>query len=222
MLKAVFVDYTGTLIKEGGPHLTEMVKRCYKNSDVESPERMLRYWWNHLKILEEQSCGDNYKTEDEIVDILLELCVKEFHLKDNLDELHKLCQQFWVYAPAFEDAKPFLEKCPLPVYILTNNGISYVKKAMEDKGLQPDGIITGDMAKAYKPHRELFEKALEISGCTAAEVIHIGDSVTSDVKGALAAGIRPVLVNREGGKELENIPVVHSLLEALEYIKYNT
>lgn len=45
MIKAVFIDYTGTIIQEGGSDVTELVKRCYANSDIESPEAMLSYWW---------------------------------------------------------------------------------------------------------------------------------------------------------------------------------
>ena len=44
------------------------------------------------------------------------------------------------------------------------------------------------MVRACKPHRELFDKALEVSGCNADEVLHIGDSYGSDVLGARAAG----------------------------------
>ena len=34
MLKAVFIDYTGTMIEEGGPDAMQMLRRCYKNSDL--------------------------------------------------------------------------------------------------------------------------------------------------------------------------------------------
>ena len=49
MIKAVFLDYTGTIIEEGGPDGMEMLKRCWKNSDIESMEAMLAYWWKLIK-----------------------------------------------------------------------------------------------------------------------------------------------------------------------------
>lgn len=215
MIKAVFIDYTGTIIQEGGPDVTELVKRCYANSDIESPEAMLSYWWGLVKAYEEKSYGDNFLTEDEIVDKILASCVQELHLKENLEELHRLCQRFWTYAPAFEDTGEFFKKCPVPIYIITNNGARYVEESMREKGLKPAGIICGDMARAYKPHRELFEKALELTGCRADQVVHIGDSEASDVKGALAAGIRPILLDRKGKVGKKSFPVVHSLAEVL-------
>ena len=44
MLKAIFVDYTGTIIKNDGQDVRELLKRCYENSDIESPQVMLTYW----------------------------------------------------------------------------------------------------------------------------------------------------------------------------------
>lgn len=215
MLKAVFVDYTGTIVKEVGPDIQEVISRTYRNSDIESPQAMVSYWWKLLNEYEEKSCGSSYISEDDIVDELLNICERELHLEENMEELHAAFQRFWMYAPAYEDTKEFFENCPLPVYIISNNAGKYIEESMKDKGLHPAGIISSDMARAYKPHRAVFEKALEVSGCRADEVIHIGDSVSSDVEGAIAAGIRPVLIDREGTKAAEGVLAVKSLTEVL-------
>ncbi len=221
MLKAVFLDYTGTIIKEGGPDMEKLAMRCYKNSKIESPRKMIAYWWELLKKYETESYGEHYKTEDEIVDQILETCREKIHLQDNLEELHRLCQRFWVHAPAFEDVQEFFAKCPLPIYVISNNGIAYVEEGMKEKGLKPAGIICGDMVRAYKPHRELFEKGLEICKCSPKEVVHIGDSKTSDVEGARSAGIVPIWLDRNDRQNVEedDIITVHSLQEALEILK---
>ena len=219
MIKAVFLDYTGTIIQEGGPDGMEMLKRCWKNSDIESMEAMLAYWWKLIKAYEAVSYKESYITEDEIVDRALAECAEKIHLKENFAELHRLCQRFWMYAPAFPDTKEFFDKCSVPIFVISNNGLSYVEEGMRDKDLHPAGIICGDMVRAYKPHEEIFLKALEVSGLNAEEVIHIGDSVTSDVAGAVRAGITPVLLDRQGDKSCEGVTVIHSLTEALPLIK---
>ena len=219
MIKAVFLDYTGTIIEEGGPDGMEMLKRCWKNSDIESMEAMLAYWWKLIKAYEAVSYKESYITEDEIVDRALAECAEKIHLKENFAELHRLCQRFWMYAPAFPDTKEFFDKCSVPIFVISNNGLSYVEEGMRDKDLHPAGIICGDMVRAYKPHEEIFLKALEVSGLNAEEVIHIGDSVTSDVAGAVRAGITPVLRDRQGDKSCEGVTVIHSLTEALPLIK---
>lgn len=47
-------------------------------------------------------------------------------------------------------------------------------------------------APVYSDAKELFEKALEVSGLRANEVIHIGDSMSSDVKGVISS-VQPSL-----------------------------
>lgn len=218
MLKAVFIDYTGTIIEEGGAFMQEIIMRVYKNSSLNNPKDAVAVWWKLLKKYEEHCYLESYINEDEIVDRALADCVEQIGLKDDLDQLHSLFQRFWIHAPLFSDVREFFEKCPLPIYIITNNGIRYVEESMKEKNLNYSGIISSDMVRAYKPHHELFEKALEISECKPSEVIHIGDSYSSDVKGAIAVGIRPVLIDRAGGKEYNNITVVHSLTEITDYL----
>lgn len=216
MTKAIFLDYTGTITQENCKAVQEVVMRIIKNSVLKTPQEALSYWWSNLKQMEETSYLDAYITEDEIVTILLKRCEIEIKLNVNLDELHKLFQDFWTYSPVYSDAKEFFEKCNLPIYILTNNGEEYVQECMRLNGLKPAGIICGDMAKAYKPHKELFEKALQVSGCQAGEVLHIGDSISSDVKGALNVGIMPILIDREDKKQYDSVKTIKELTEILE------
>ena len=108
MLKAVFVDYTGTIIQEDGPDIQQLIMRAYQNSNIESPKAMVAYWWNKVKRYEEESFGERFITEDEIVDQILEDCREEIHLEDDKNLLHELCRRFWVHAPAFDDTA---ERC---------------------------------------------------------------------------------------------------------------
>lgn len=219
MIKAIFMDYTGTMIQEKGKDLEQIVYRIWKNSSLETPEETVKCWWSRLKTMEEMSFGDDFLSEDEIVDHLLEQLGRDVGLKDDFAELHRLMQQYWMYAPLFDDVKEFLEQCPVPVYIITNNGVSYVEECLKYNDLKVAGIISGEMARAYKPHREVFDYALQKSGCSAKEVLHIGDSVVSDVNGAAAAGITPILIDRKGKEKGSGYTVIQRLTEALEYLE---
>ena len=218
MIRSVFIDYTGTIIQEKGEDLEKLVLRIWKNSNFKSPEEIAASWWDQLKMMEEQSFGDTFLTEDEIVDHLLGKFEEEAGLVDDLSELHRLFQRFWMYAPIFEDVKEFFEKCPLPIYVITNNGVCYVQECLKHNGLKAAGIVSGDLVRAYKPHKELFEYALRVCGCDAEEVIHIGDSIASDVKGALTAGITPILIDRNGTGRCSECRAVNKLTEVLELL----
>ena len=45
MLKAIFLDYTGTITQEAGPDMEQLLMRCYQNSDAPTPKEMLKFWW---------------------------------------------------------------------------------------------------------------------------------------------------------------------------------
>jgi HAD superfamily hydrolase (TIGR01662 family) len=49
-----------------------------------------------------------------------------------------------------------------------------------------------------KPHPSIFETALERAGVRASESMMVGDSLKADIDGAVAAGMRGVLLRRSG------------------------
>jgi len=57
-------------------------------------------------------------------------------------------------------------------------------------------LVISDRVGYLKPHSGIFEHALAVAGISAAQAIHVGDSVRADVRGARSAGIRPVLIDR--------------------------
>lgn len=101
----------------------------------------------------------------------------------------------WVKPPIFEESKHFFEICPVPIYIVSNIDRADILKAIEYHNLKPAAVFTSEDAKSYKPRKELFELALNTTGLSANEVVHIGDSLNSDVKGAAALGINVLWVN---------------------------
>jgi putative hydrolase of the HAD superfamily len=61
-----------------------------------------------------------------------------------------------------------------------------------------DGVVTSAEVGAAKPSPRVFERALAVARVEASEALHAGDSVENDVEGAAAAGVRGVLVRRDG------------------------
>ena len=60
---------------------------------------------------------------------------------------------------------------------------------------------------------DIFRKALEVAGVSADEVVHIGDSVTSDVEPAKQLGITPIYLSRGRDVQLDGVRVIRSLDE---------
>jgi putative hydrolase of the HAD superfamily len=61
-----------------------------------------------------------------------------------------------------------------------------------------DGVVTSAVVGAAKPDPTIFAAALARAAAAPEQAIHVGDSLSNDVAGARAAGIRPVLLCRDG------------------------
>jgi putative hydrolase of the HAD superfamily len=81
-----------------------------------------------------------------------------------------------------------------------------------------DAVVTSAQVGCSKPDRAIFEVALGLAGVSPGRAVHVGDSIEHDVRGALAAGIRPVLLRRDD-VELDEpppgVPTISSLAELL-------
>ena len=75
-----------------------------------------------------------------------------------------------------------------------------------------DGVVTSAEVGAPKPHPRVFERALAIAAAAPSEALHVGDKVDNDVEGAAAAGVRAVLVQRDG-QAPAGVEAVRSLSE---------
>ncbi len=215
MTKAYFLDYTGTMVQEDEPYTRQLLEYFVTHSNINDPQEILRIVWEMVKTLEVQSHGDAFIKNDVKVDRILEYCVNEYGLNGDLDHMHRIWRNVWVHAPLFDDVKPFFEKSKLPIYVLSNDDLCYLEESMKIKGLKPAGIISAEMARACKPDRAIFEKAMEIAGVRPDEVIHIGDSLTSDIEPAKLLGITPVYISRKKDVKIESVRVIRSLNELL-------
>lgn len=71
-----------------------------------------------------------------------------------------------------------------------------------------------------KPHPSIFEAALQAVASAPGEAVMVGDSLAHDIEGALAIGMRGVLVARAGrqaGTPLD-LPVIQSLRELPQHL----
>ena len=111
-------------------------------------------------------------------------------------------------------------------YLLTiiSNGFKEVQYyKFEHSGLAPyfTHTLISEEVGINKPQPGIFEIALERNGITAAEALMIGDSYSSDIAGAKAAGIDQMWITNEGANELPNegaTYVVPKLTDVMEIV----
>lgn len=218
MIKAIFMDYYGTVAHENGPIAMEVVKRVYKSSNAQSPEEVFRYWWKTFKEKLTYANGENFHTQHEVALDNFKDLLEHFHSPENPEELLARMEEHWCTTPVYEDARIFMEKVKLPIYFVTNSDDKYVYGSLKKYDLHPEGVITSEQAKYSKPRKEIFLYALERTGWKAEEVIHVGDSLEGDVKCAGEAGIRSIWLNREAKSVPENVVSAGNFSEVLKIL----
>jgi putative hydrolase of the HAD superfamily len=119
---------------------------------------------------------------------------------------------------AYPDAAPALRTLRargLSIVVVSNWDHS-LHERLAETGLAPlvDAAVASAEFGRAKPERAIFEHALALAGATAASALHAGDGLEEDVEGALAAGLRAVLVARDGARAAPpGVPVIASLAE---------
>jgi putative hydrolase of the HAD superfamily len=102
---------------------------------------------------------------------------------------------------AYPDVLPCLESlCADHVTVITNGDAAQQRKKLRRTGLADrfDEVITSADFGCSKPDPRIFLYACERAAINPSDAIHIGDSLTVDYRGACAAGLRGVLLVREG------------------------
>ncbi|RZK62371.1 MAG: HAD family hydrolase [Hymenobacter sp.] len=84
--------------------------------------------------------------------------------------------------------------------IVTNNRTAEQQQKLRFLGLTSlvDALITSEDVGVLKPDPAIYQVALQRLGAHPAETLMVGDNWPADVLGALAAGIRPLWLNRTG------------------------
>jgi putative hydrolase of the HAD superfamily len=112
----------------------------------------------------------------------------------------------------FSDAIEILKQlCETYRLVAITNGNANVFKT--ELGVFFELAIRADEVGIAKPDRGIFDLTWERLGCAATEVVHVGDSVESDVLGALNAGVTPVWYNPNGEPNRLDVNEISSLTE---------
>ena len=117
---------------------------------------------------------------------------------------------------AFEDAAPALRELRGPGLrlVVVSNWDCSLRDVLDRVGLLPlvDHVVVSAVAGFAKPDVRIFEAALAAAGCDPADALHVGDSRENDVEPAARAGIRALLLARDGGDDVSSLTELPALL----------
>jgi HAD superfamily hydrolase (TIGR01662 family) len=81
---------------------------------------------------------------------------------------------------------------------LVSNSARDVREFARHHGLDVDAGISSFHHGRTKPHASIFRAVLDLLEVEPAEAVMIGDTIADDIDGAVALGMRAVLLDREG------------------------
>lgn len=215
MIKALFFDFYGTIVHEDGVIIDEITTIISNTGNGADKSTIGSYWGKIFQELYMNSFEKSFKTQKELEIKSLEMTLKKFESNVSANELSQKMFEHWRKPPIFKDAANFLKLCDIPYYIVSNIDTDDIIAAIHYHGLTPIKIFTSEDAKSYKPRTELFEIALKETHLKPQEIMHVGDSLSSDIKGAANLGINTIWMNRNHKEIPDGIVAVASFADIL-------
>jgi 2-haloalkanoic acid dehalogenase type II len=202
--KAVFLDALGTLVELKPPWvgLGEALGDAVNEAQLIPAVRAeMAYYKEH---------SHEGRDPESLADLrarCAELLTRELGIEVSVQTLVDTIR----FAP-YPDAVPALEDLRsrgLKLVCVSNWDCS-LGEVLERCGLAAhlDGAVSSAAAGARKPDPAIFEPALELADCEREEALHVGDTREEDVEAAEAAGIRVLLINRDGGGDVGSLEEV--------------
>ncbi|HEY6637782.1 MAG TPA: HAD family hydrolase [Solirubrobacterales bacterium] len=209
MVRAVFLDALGTLVELEPPWLSlrDRVPAEVSDDRLEGALRAeMAYYRDHAHE------GRDEASLAELRERCAALVSEGLGVQVTADELVAA-----IRFDAYPDAIPALRE-------LRERGLRLVAVSNWDCSLPQvlgrcglgellDGTVSSAVAGARKPDPAIFVQALELAECGPDEALHVGDTAEEDVEGARAAGIRSLLIDRDG-----NGGEISSLMEISEHL----
>ncbi len=211
MVKGVFFDFWGTLVENG---TYSPLKQSYSILRVRIP--FGPFVEQFEKALMTQSYEDQATAFTEVckafnvnpIPIVIEKLIGVWNKNRLLAQIY----------PETIDTLKALKERKIKIALISNAPNNNVEPVLERYGITElfDGLFISYEQGKLKTDG-LFEAALKKLKLKKGDVISVGDSIESDIKGAEAAGIKAYLLDRKGKREFAN--KIQTLTELIKMVE---
>lgn len=197
--KIIIIDLDNTLIDFDHMELESLKESLSEMSIVYSEEMIKDYIKiNHI-LWERLELGDY--TKDEILTLRFEKLFKKYHIEASSATMNSIyLSNMKNHVMMMPGATELLEyvKGKATIICMTNGVQSAQHAKMTKANLYEyfDHVIVSDVVGIHKPDRGIFDHMMTlVDSCHNDEIVIIGDSLTSDIKGGNNFGIKTVWYN---------------------------
>jgi HAD superfamily hydrolase (TIGR01549 family) len=212
MAKAILFDFWGTLIENGVfPSPVRQVKNILRLYDLPFPQFILQF----EKAMMTSKFDNLYKAFEAVCE---EFKIRPDQLK--LDILVGMWNKNRMLAKPFPETLEVLERLKKThkLILVSNTDSISVSSVIEKYNLAGyfDSIYLSCDLGQLKSNPLMFEQILEKEALSKEDAIMVGDSIESDLLAAEKAGMKGVLIDRQGRREHPNR--VASLAEVEKFL----
>jgi putative hydrolase of the HAD superfamily len=121
----------------------------------------------------------------------------------------------------FADVRPCLRNLRgLSLGVISNGPSNEQRRKLTQLGIEPafELILISEECGYAKPNAAIFARACELANVAAHDAWYVGDSFEVDYRGATAAGLRAVWLNRRGEKPRTDSRAITSLAQVPDVI----
>jgi 2-haloacid dehalogenase/putative hydrolase of the HAD superfamily len=195
----LFMDFYGTITAGDRATVEGICRQIVEQHglQVDAAELAARWGWQFFAVIERAN-GDRFRSLFACECESLRRVLRQFHVEVQPEPYVRQLREYWRRPPLQPEALAALARIRLPICLVSNADDHDLLWAIRHSGLNFDHVVTSQQTQCYKPHPDIFGRALRETGWPAAAVLHVGDSLHSDIAGAHAAGLRAIWVRRKG------------------------
>ena len=212
----ILLDADGTLLDFEAAE-KEALTCLYKEAGISVNEETLSVY-SRINGMLWKKLEKNEVTRQELKDTRFSLTFKELGLNrnDGIELSKKYQQELGKQAQLLEGALETVKKLSesFELAIITNGNTDTQYSRLEASGLMPfmKHIFVSEEMNVQKPSREFFEKVMsQIKEKDSSCILVVGDSLTSDIQGALNANLDSCWINPENKKVLNGIVPTYTI-----------
>lgn len=196
-LDGVFMDMYGTLTTGDRAAVESVCRQIISDTHIPMSARELSVTWGERFFHAMDFCNDEqFLTLFEVEAQTLRETMGQLGAPVDPYPYVRRLTEYWRDPPLQPEVEDFLASFPLPICIVSNADRADVEAMLRRYEIVVAHVVTSEDVRSYKPAPKIFNTALAQTGWRREHVIHVGDSLHSDVGGAIVAGLRNVWINR--------------------------
>ena len=196
-MKAIIFDAFGTLFKvTSGGSAKAIIKNITDCGIFVDEKAFHAEWKSYYK--KHTSCDCEFMTERDIFIARIQMFYDRYHVNRNAENDADSLLADAFERKAYPEIKTVLNQLMknYPVFIGSNTDNDVLERVMHKNGIAVHKVYTSENLKCYKPAAQFFAKILDENGLSPDEVLFVGDSITDDILGPKAIGMKTAWIDR--------------------------